>query len=288
MLGCDFCGLAEETGSSVTRFGKGDRVAGLLLQGSKERPGAYARHTIAEEGCVFKVPVGVSSQEAAGVPLACNTAWLALLSPFSLGIERNNGKAVQLLIWGGTSSVGQYAIQIAKLLGFKFATTCRNRRVVEGLGAELVFDYTSESVVRDIKAALPRITYVLDCIGTEESSMLASKTVVESGGKLCTVAAGKRNIEKVEKRVEVSDVLVFTAFGQDLKYGPITVAAREEDRDLSRELYESLPGWLEGGQIKPNVPRVIEGGLDGVEKGFELFRSGTISGQKVVYNISES
>lgn len=32
MLGCDFCGLVEEVGSKVTRFGKGDRIAGLLMR----------------------------------------------------------------------------------------------------------------------------------------------------------------------------------------------------------------------------------------------------------------
>ena len=244
-------------------------------------------HTLSEEGLCFKVPEGISSQAAATVPLACNTAWLALLGPYSLGIERSEGEAVQLLIWGGSSSVGQYAIQIAKLLGFRFATTCRNRKVVEGLGAENIFDYTSETVVEDIKKTLPNIKYVFDCIGTEDSSALASQTVVDSGGRLCTIQPGKRNTDKVEKRVEVSDVMVFTAFHEELKYGKsITIGVRQEDRDLSYELYKKLPGWFECGKMKPNAPRIIEGALGGVEKGFELYRTGKISGEKVVYNIA--
>jgi NADPH:quinone reductase-like Zn-dependent oxidoreductase len=210
---------------------------------------------------------------------------LALLSPYSLGIDRTKAKDVELLIWGGSSSVGQYAIQVAKLLGFQFATTCRNRKVVESLGAEHVFDYTSKTVVEDIKKTLPNIKYVLDCIGTEESSSLARQTVVEAGGKLCTIQPGKRNTEKVADRVEVSDVLVFTAFYEELNYGKVTVAVRKEDRDLSHELYQNLPSWLENGMMKPNKLRIVEGGLEGVEKGFELYRSGKISGEKVVYRI---
>lgn len=285
MLGCDICGSVEEVGSKVTRFKQGDRIAGLLMQGRTTQPGAYAKHTIVEEGLSFKVPESVTSEEAATVPLACNTAWLALLSPYSLGIDRTKAKDVQLLIWGGSSSVGQFAIQIAKLLGFQFATTCRNRKVVESQGAEHVFDYTSETVVEDIKKTLPNITYVLDCIGTEESSALASQTVVAAGGKLCTIQPGRRNTGKVEKRVEVSDVLVFTAFHEELNYGKVTLPVREEDRDLSHELYQSLPAWLESGYMKPNKPRIVDGGLDGVEKGFELYRSGKISGEKIVYKI---
>lgn len=285
MLGCDICGSVEEVGTEVTRFKQGDRIAGLLMQGQTTRPGAYAKHTIAEEGLSFKVPESVTSEEAATVPLACNTAWLALLSPYSLGIDRTKAKDVELLIWGGSSSVGQYAIQVAKLLGFQFATTCRNRKVVESLGAEHIFDYTSKTVVEDIKKTLPNIKYVLDCIGTEESSTLASQTVVEAGGKLCTIQPGKRNTENVADRLEVSDVLVFTAFYEELNYGKVTVAVRKEDRDLSHELYRNLPSWLENGTMTPNKPRIVEGGLEGVEKGFELYRSGKISGEKVVYRI---
>ena len=286
MLGMDVCGTVEKVGSKVTRFRKGDRIASLLMQGRTTQPGAYARHTIAEEGVSFRVPENLSSEEAATVPVACNTAWLALLSSHSLGIDRTKAKDIQLLIWGGASSVGQYAVQIAKLFGIRFATTCRNRKVLESLGAENVFDYTSETVVEDIKKTLPNITYVLDCIGSEESSMLASQTVVAAGGKLCTMVPGKRTAGKVEKRVEVSDVLVFTALFKEMSYGQFTVAVREEDRDLSHELYESLPAWLESGKMKPNKPRIVDGGLDGVEEGFELFRSRTISGEKVVYCIS--
>jgi NADPH:quinone reductase-like Zn-dependent oxidoreductase len=217
--------------------------------------------------------------------LACNTAWLAFLSPYSLGIDRMKSKDIQLLIWGGSSSVGQYAIQIANVLGFQFATTCRNRKVVESLGAEHIFDYTSKSVVEEIKKTLPNIRYVLDCIGTEESSALASETVVEAGGKLCTIQPGKRNTGKVAERVNVTDVLVFTAFYEELNYGKVTVAPRQEDRDLSQEMYNCLPAWLESGKVKPNKPRIVDGGLDGVEEGFSLYRSGKISGEKVVYQI---
>ena len=285
MLGMDVCGTVEEVGSKVMRFKKGDRIASLLMQGRTTQPGAFAKHTIAEEGVSFKVPENISSEEAATVSVACNTAWLALLSSHSLGIDLTRAKDIQLLIWGGTSSVGQYAVQIAILLGIQFATTCRNRSVLESLGAENVFDYTSETVVEDIKKTLPNITYVLDCIGSEESSMLASQAVVDAGGKLCTMTPGKRTARRVEKRLEVSDVLVFTALFKELNYGQFTVPVREEDRDLSHELYENLPEWLQSGKIKPNKPRIVDGGLDGVEKGFELFRSGAISREKVVYCI---
>ena len=51
----------------------------------------------------------------------------------------------QLFVYGGSSSVGQYAIQLAKLSGYKVVTTAskRNHELVRGLGADLVFDVSS-------------------------------------------------------------------------------------------------------------------------------------------------
>lgn len=50
--------------------------------------------------------------------------------------------STQLFVYGGSSSVGQYAIQLAKLSGYKVITTAskRNHELVKGLGADLVFD----------------------------------------------------------------------------------------------------------------------------------------------------
>ena len=49
---------------------------------------------------------------------------------------------IQLFVYGGSSSVGQYAIQLAKLSGYRVVTTAskRNHELVKSLGADLVFD----------------------------------------------------------------------------------------------------------------------------------------------------
>lgn len=51
----------------------------------------------------------------------------------------------QLFVYGGSSSVGQYAIQLAKLSGYKVITTAskRNHVLVKNLGADLVFDVSN-------------------------------------------------------------------------------------------------------------------------------------------------
>ena len=95
ILGGDFCGHVESVGSKVNRFKPGDRIGGFVRQG------AYATHVTAEERLCFKVPGAISSEAAATLPLALNTAWLALFSSYSLGLDRTGDRDTQVLVWGG-------------------------------------------------------------------------------------------------------------------------------------------------------------------------------------------
>lgn len=54
-------------------------------------------------------------------------------------------KYIQLFVYGGSSSVGQYAIQLAKLSGYKVISTAsqRNHELVKSFGADLVFDVSN-------------------------------------------------------------------------------------------------------------------------------------------------
>lgn len=57
-----------------------------------------------------------------------------------------------VLIWGGASSVGSAAIQLARASSLRVLSTASpaNHAFVKNLGAEEVFDYRSESVVQDL------------------------------------------------------------------------------------------------------------------------------------------
>lgn len=68
--------------------------------------GAFSEHTLADEKISFKVPKSVSLAEAATVPLASATAWLALFSKDCLSIPRATNKDVAVLIWGGSCTYG--------------------------------------------------------------------------------------------------------------------------------------------------------------------------------------
>ncbi|KAI8316662.1 Zinc-type alcohol dehydrogenase-like protein [Colletotrichum sp. SAR11_59] len=286
VLGCDFAGTVEETGDQVNKLNKGDTTAGLIWGGEIKGIGGYSEYSVADNDISFRVPKNISLEEAATLPLASITSWLALFSKDCLAIPRDGGKDISVLIWGGSSSVGLYAIQIAALHGFKVITTCSPRHfdLVKSLGAKYAFDYHDDNVVESIKQAAPGLKYVFDTIGNKSSSVLASRAIDErGGGGLCTVRPGKANTEDVTKQTKVTDVLVRTAFLKDHRYGSFHWPAHEADHQLGTEFFEKLPGWVEEGKIKPNKPKVIPGGLEGVHKGFQEYRDGNISATKLVY-----
>ncbi|KAI1860549.1 hypothetical protein JX265_009948 [Neoarthrinium moseri] len=289
VLGCDFVGTVEQVGAKVTRLQTGDTVAGLIWGGETKGKGAFSHYTVADEEISFKVPDNISLEQAATVPLAATTAWLALFSSDCLNIPRKSSPITSVLIWGGNSSVGRYAIQIAAMYNFDIITTCSTRHfdAVKALGAKHVFDYRDEKVVEKIKQAGPHLRYVFDTIGNETSSATGSQAIAEATGQpgaLCTVRPGKANTEGVNKGTKVTDVLVWTAFLKEHRYGDFYWPPNKDDHELCKEFFDKLPKYLQEDKLKPNVPKLMLG-LDAVQQGFQEYRDGKISGYKVVYKL---
>ncbi|RSL68679.1 hypothetical protein CEP54_002712 [Fusarium duplospermum] len=271
VLGCDFVGVVEETGPNVTGITKGTVVAGLIWGGETKGLGGYSEYTLADSRICFPVPPGLSLAEAATVPLASTTALLSLFSGGCLAIDTSAAENTPVLIWGGSSSVGLYAIQIAKLHGLEVITTCspKHHDLVKSYGAKGAF-YRDPEVVGKIR---------------NTSSGNAAKAIGHSNGVLCTVRPGKANTEDVPKNVKVTDVLVWTAFLKEHRYGTFYWPPNEGDRKLTAEWFQKLPELLPSGVIKPNTPKVCERGLDGVSEGFQEYRDGAISNYKIVYKL---
>ena len=106
------------------------------------------------------LPADLVYEQAAVLPLALSTAACGLFQrdQMALAYPRTSpvpsGKTV--LVWGGSTSVGSNAIQLAVAAGYEVFTTAspNNHAYVRGLGAAQVFDYRSPTAVRDIVRAM--------------------------------------------------------------------------------------------------------------------------------------
>ena len=88
------------------------------------------------------------------------------------------------------ASVGQFAIQLAALAGYKVVTTASqwNYDLVTSLGASAVFDYKDADVVEKVKAATgDTIRSVFDTISSADAQALSAAVVAPTGGKVIHV-----------------------------------------------------------------------------------------------------
>lgn len=101
--------------------------------------------------------------------------------------SRAGDRLKPILVWGGSSSVGQNALQLLKLQGYKRVYTTSSQRHaarMKDLGAFDVIDYNSADASTLLKAATKGKGFeaVLDCIGDVDASLQPSLRLVRPGG----------------------------------------------------------------------------------------------------------
>jgi hypothetical protein len=94
-----------------------------------------------------------------------------------------------ILIWGSSSSVGQFAIQILRYYGYThiLATASpKHHDKLRGLGAKQVFDYNDTNVVAAIleERDSDDIPLIFDCIGSKSGSIAPISKIAKSGAKV--------------------------------------------------------------------------------------------------------
>ena len=89
-----------------------------------------------------------------------------------------------MFIQAGSGGVGTFAIQIAKHLGAKVATTtsAKNIELVKGLGADVVVDYKTQ----DFEKVLSGYDLVLN--SQDPKTLLKSLGVLKPGGQLISIS----------------------------------------------------------------------------------------------------
>ncbi|HWU74676.1 MAG TPA: zinc-binding alcohol dehydrogenase family protein, partial [Sphingomonas sp.] len=161
--GSDVAGEVIAIGADVARFRVGDRVLGYAAgadKGHRSAEGGFQTRVILQAHMSSPIPEFLSFEQAAVLPLGLSTAASSLFECDLLALDHPSGRpapnGTAVLIWGGSTSVGSNAIQLAVAAGYDVITTAspRNFDYVRRLGASHAFDYRSKTVVADILSAL--------------------------------------------------------------------------------------------------------------------------------------
>ena len=292
ILGSDAAGIVAAIGSEVEGVQVGDRVFFQGIIGTYESS-TFQQYCKMPVELISKTPENISDEEAAGVSLATMAVVTAFYSQDGHGITppwedggRRVGQGKSIVILGGASSVGQYAIQLARLSGYECIVTnasANNHEFLRKLGAHVVLD-RSNSTPESFLASLGDfpLDFVFDGISVASTQRLGVEILQKanvSNGHLVTVhvvVPDVPNPEAValgqgqEPRVEIRQVL--------------GIGSSPALRPLSESLAKAIggkDGWIAQGIFTPNRPRVVAGGLGAVEQALSLNKEGT-SGKKII------
>ncbi len=138
ILGLECRGVVSQLGSAADELPIGRQVCALLSGGG------YAQQVAVPVGQVMPLPEGVGLMDAAALPEVACTVYsnLAMVAGLRAG--------EWLLIHGGGSGIGTFAIQWAKAIGAKVAVTAGSPGKVAAclsLGADAAIDYREEDFV---------------------------------------------------------------------------------------------------------------------------------------------
>ncbi|CAA7267185.1 unnamed protein product [Cyclocybe aegerita] len=285
ILGFDVAGDVEEVGEGVTEFAKGDRVfCQRELGGTK---GGFQQFVLSPAATTAKIPPSISYDEAASIPVALSTAYIGLYNqhPHGAGLsaplspaEEGKYAGEPLIVLGGGSSVGQLAIQLAKLSGFSPIVTTASLKhtdFLKSLGATHVFNRNLpfNALKARVEAATSGkpIKIVYDAISIE-ATQEAGISLLTPGGQLILVLFPK---VKAQDKKTVFTVASALRLPSNVK--------------ILETLYrEKVAGFLERGVIKPNRVEVLSQGLAGIPDGLKTMEADQVSGMKLVARPQET
>ncbi|PVH90796.1 GroES-like protein [Periconia macrospinosa] len=204
VLGTDVAGEVYEVGSGVIHVKKGDRVLGhafSLITGNPTN-GGFNLYTLCNSLAVSPIPTSLSYSSAAVLPLSISTASACLYKheTLSLPLPSTSSKSTNksVLIWGGSSSVGASAIQLAAASGVTVVSVASKHNLgkLKELGAKHAFDYKFASVADDIIKALEGTVFlgVCDCIGTPDAAKAWTPVYKKLGGRYGSVLPGAEGL----------------------------------------------------------------------------------------------
>jgi putative PIG3 family NAD(P)H quinone oxidoreductase len=150
--GLECSGTIEAVAEGVRGWRPGDQVCALL------GGGGYAQKVAVPASHLLPKPASVRLDESGALPEAACTVWSNVVDLARLRVGET------LLVHGGGSGIGTFAIQLGNALGARVITTARKAKHdrLKELGADLTIDYSADDFAEIVK---DRADVILDIMG---------------------------------------------------------------------------------------------------------------------------
>lgn len=301
ITGREMAGVVERVGSDVGKVTEGDLVwtSGwpvavrfmahqLTMLGTyykDRRAGCFQDLVVVPEHTVFHIPSNLDFSSAACLGVAALTAgmsmWKWLGVPMHHPVNENSTETSEvlppsrevILIWGGSTVTGQFAVQMASQAGLEIIAVCSSSTadLVASLGATHVVTYTGKTdfhIIGEILClAQGRLSKAIDLVGAK-----TAKLVLQVIG-----ACGAKQVD-------------FAPLAFMSSKDPIPANATVHNVEMKQfvlnsesEVYgETLNQMVEQGRLKLPKLNILAGGLGAVEAGLQRVKEGNLAGEKLV------
>ncbi|KAI8615094.1 chaperonin 10-like protein [Chytriomyces sp. MP71] len=271
VLGSDGSGVVTEVAPGVTSHKVGDRVFFQARIGDI-KTSTFQQYAAIRSNLAARLPGNISFEQGATLGVAGITAALGLFkvlkfaAPFTPGaLEANKGKLV--LIWGGSTSVGHVATQLANLAGLTVIVTAspQYHDKLKTLGATYTIDYRAADVVQQIAAVTQgKLFAAFDTTGPGSQASFDSLSATEP------------SILAVINEAKVTNQDAFANRSIQSFLGSSYV-----DIDFAAHFWLWVSTVLEAGKLVPLETKVI-GGLDAIVAAQADQIAGKVSSVKLI------
>jgi NADPH2:quinone reductase len=249
VLANDVVGKVVKVGKGVTLLKEGDRVVSQadFAQGTPQN--GLQEYAVLHEQFTARIPDNITDDDAATLPTNLIASLIALFhdlpipAPWTGEAEQFDYPNTTLLIIGGGSVAGRYAVQLAKLAGIgRIVVLGGNEHELKGYGATHVIERhgSQDEVLSRIRLVVgDDLIYAFDVVNMPEGQLLALNALSSHTKGYFT--------RLLPMPVDQSKVLGKKA-GFEVKN---TLGVSSDRPELCREFWKRLPQYLEQGQVVP-------------------------------------
>jgi NADPH2:quinone reductase len=262
VIGNDLTGTVVALGPEVTRYQIGDRVVSQPEFVGNYAQNALQEYAIHDVGAGCKIPDSITDDEAATLPTNLIAPFVGLFStahglgipaPWTEEAKSFDYKNTALLIIGGGSSCGRFAVQLANLANIgNIVSVGGSKEELKGFGATHVLDRHGgeEAVLERIQRVVgDDLVYVFDAINPPETLVLGMKALS------CT----KRG--RLARLLPTDPPDTSSVLGKKAGFDVVNVyGSSQVQPDLAYPFWDRVPEYLTTGKLKP-LTFVVKNGL---------------------------
>ncbi|KDM93256.1 alcohol dehydrogenase catalytic domain-containing protein [Photobacterium galatheae] len=264
VIGMDIAGTIESVGANISQYKPGDRVFTFL---DPRKCGGFAEYVCCNTGALSRLPPSVSFEQAAALPSAGYTAWLAIHDKLRLAPGQ------RIAITGAGGGVGGFAAQLAKLTDATVYAIAakRHHARLQSYGVDAVIDSDKENVaMRLIELTEDRLLHaVIDCVSARSGSTMS--TLLRYNGQIVMVADQFNQVPLLAttKAISLHEVAL---------HGTYAHGAPEDIHHLA-DIGNSLSNLVAEGKLDPMLDKLFP--FTQLKDGLVLLRDQQHSGKLV-------